>query len=83
VRIVARARCDVAQRMLDDPACKVIEVALDLTYPDPAHSARGFARWTGLTPRAFRRIRPTGCRGRDIPDRSQAGSRTANRAAAQ
>src|SRR5215472_12219383 len=66
-RVVARARFDVAQRMLEDPACKIIEVALDLGYSDPAHFARAFARWTGLTPREFRRLRATGCRGDAFP----------------
>jgi AraC-like DNA-binding protein len=61
--IVTRARCDVAQRMLEDPACKIIEVALDLGYSDQAHFARAFVRWTGLTPREFRRGRQIGCRG--------------------
>ena len=59
-RIVARARFDVAQRMLDDPACKIIEVALDLGYSDQAHFARAFVRWTGLAPREFQRLRSTG-----------------------
>src|SRR5262245_8401147 len=59
-RVVARARFAVAQRLLDDPACKVIEVALDLGYSDPAHFARAFARWTGLAPREFQRRRSTG-----------------------
>ena len=58
-RVVARARFDVAQRLLDDPACKVIEVALDLGYSDQAHFARAFLRWTGLTPREFRQRRAT------------------------
>src|SRR5215468_9700493 len=66
-RVVARARFDVAQRMLEDPACKIIEVALDLGYSDPAHFARAFVRWTGLAPREFRRLRATGCRGDAFP----------------
>jgi AraC-like DNA-binding protein len=59
-RVVAQARFDVAQRMLDDPACKVIDVALDLGYSDPAHFIRAFARWTGLAPREFQRLRSPG-----------------------
>jgi AraC-like DNA-binding protein len=61
--VVARARFAAAQQMLDDPARKVIDVALDLGYSDPAHFARAFARWTGLAPRDFRRLRSTGSRG--------------------
>src|SRR5262249_39080641 len=62
-RVVARARCDAAQRMLEDPACKVIEVALDLGYSDQAHFTRAFARWTGLAPGEFRRLGAIKCRG--------------------
>jgi AraC-like DNA-binding protein len=56
-RVVAQARFDAAQRMLDDPARKVIDVALDLGYSDPSHFTRAFGRWTGLAPREFRRLR--------------------------
>jgi AraC-like DNA-binding protein len=54
--VLARARFDVAQRMLEDPARKVIDVALDLGYSDHAHFTRAFVRWTGLAPREFRRL---------------------------
>jgi len=89
-RVVARARLDVAQRMLEDPACKVIEVALDLGYSDPAHFARAFARWTGLAPREFRRLRAIGvpergfhvsARGRPPPSRELPGHRPHSAAA--
>jgi AraC-like DNA-binding protein len=54
-RVVARARFAEAQRMLGDPARKVIDVALDLGYSDHAHFTRAFERWTGIPPREFRR----------------------------
>src|SRR5215475_8235346 len=73
-RVVARARLDLAQRMLEDPACKVIEVALDLGYSDPAHFARAFARWTGLAPREFRRLRATRCRSEAFADEKRVSS---------
>jgi AraC-like DNA-binding protein len=63
MRIVARARLDVAQQMLTDPVRKVIDVALDLGYSDQAHFTRAFVRWTGLAPGDFRRLRSTGCLG--------------------
>ena len=61
--VVTRVRRAGAQRLLDDPTRKVIDVALDLGYSDPAHFTRAFVRWTGLAPREFRRLRSTGVRG--------------------
>src|SRR5262245_25777 len=67
-RVVARVRFNLAQRLLDDPAYKIIEVALDLGYSDQAHFARAFARWTGFAPREFQRIRgSSGSRGGVFP----------------
>lgn len=56
-RVVARARFEEARRLLADPARKVIDVALDLGYSDPAHFTRAFRRWAGIAPRRFRRRR--------------------------
>jgi len=53
--VVARARFDTARRMLEDPSRKVVDVALDVGYSDHAHFTRAFVRWTGLSPREFRR----------------------------
>jgi AraC-like DNA-binding protein len=63
--LVSRVRYAIAQRMLNDPGRRIIEVALDLGYSDQAHFARAFVRWSGLTPRQFRRLRSAGC-----PDRA-------------
>jgi AraC-like DNA-binding protein len=56
-RLVAQARLDLAVRLLEDPRVKLIDVALELGYSDPAHFTRAFQRWTGAAPRAFRRHR--------------------------
>jgi AraC-like DNA-binding protein len=59
-QVIARARSDVAQRMLNDPARKIGDIARALGYSDAPHFTRAFVRWTGLTPRQFRaqRTRP-------------------------
>jgi AraC-like DNA-binding protein len=54
--VVAKARFGEARRLLRDPARKVIDVALDLGYSDPAHFTRAFERWAGVPPREFRRL---------------------------
>ena len=52
---VATTRFAEARRLLREPDRKVIDVALDLGYSDPAHFTRAFGRWAGVTPREFRR----------------------------
>ncbi len=65
-RVVAQARHGLARRLLEDPERKVIDVALDLGYSDPAHFTRAFRGWTGMSPREFRQqlarggLAPTG-----------------------
>ncbi len=53
--LVQRARCEAARRLLAKSDQTVGDVARMLGYSDPAHFARAFQRWTGLTPREFRR----------------------------
>jgi AraC-like DNA-binding protein len=53
--VVARTRFETARQLLGNPERKVIDVALDLGYSDPAHFTRAFTRWTGQAPREFRR----------------------------
>lgn len=57
-RVVQQVRLEIARQMLRDPKRKIRDVARMLGYSDPAHFTRAFHRWTGLTPRAFRRQRP-------------------------
>jgi AraC-like DNA-binding protein len=56
-RVVAEARADMARQMLKDTAQKVGDIARTIGYSDAGHFTRAFLRWTGLTPREFRRLR--------------------------
>ena len=58
--LVQQARCEAASRMLLESDQSVGDVARTLGYSDPAHFTRAFHRWTGLTPRGFRRRRDGG-----------------------
>lgn len=54
-RIVDRARLDLATRLLRSSNMKVSDVAHRLGYADAGSFSRAFSRWTGQTPRAFRK----------------------------
>jgi AraC-like DNA-binding protein len=53
-RLVDDANLAGAAELLRGPD-KIIDVALAMGYSDPAHFTRAFRRWTGHSPRAFRR----------------------------
>jgi AraC-like DNA-binding protein len=53
--VVREARCAAARQMLEQSSRKIRDVAIALGYSDPAHFTRAFQRWTGQTPRDFRR----------------------------
>jgi AraC-like DNA-binding protein len=44
-----------ATTLLEQGEMQITNVALQLGYADPAHFVRAFRRWTGQTPREFRR----------------------------
>jgi AraC-like DNA-binding protein len=54
-QLLEEARYDAARRLLHDPSRKVIAVSAELGYTDSANFTRAFRRWTGLSPRDFRR----------------------------
>jgi AraC-like DNA-binding protein len=56
-RVLARVQFEAAVRLLDDETRSLQTVARELGYSDPAHFTRAFRRWTGSTPRTFRRLR--------------------------
>ena len=65
--VVQQVRLEIARRMLRNPERKIRDVARVLGYSDPAHFTRAFQRWTGVTPRAFRRQRPDEAIGGPAP----------------
>lgn len=52
--LLAQTRYQLAARMLADPLLKVIDVAAEAGYDDPAHFSRAFRRMAGVSPRQFR-----------------------------
>lgn len=54
-QIVDEVRFEVACRLLGYPGRSVADIASALGYSDPAHFTRAFVRWTGITPRTYRR----------------------------
>jgi AraC-like DNA-binding protein len=57
-RLVEEARLESARRLLEEPERKIIDVAAELGYTDSANFTRAFRRWTGVSPREFRRTLP-------------------------
>ena len=53
-RIIQEARFALAHKLLDDPAMKIIDVAMMVGYDSPQHFTRAFHRFTGVTPSRYR-----------------------------
>jgi AraC-like DNA-binding protein len=53
-KLVDQVRFNRATALLQQPDVKLIEVATELGYTDPANFARAFRRWAGVSPREFR-----------------------------
>jgi AraC-like DNA-binding protein len=54
--VLAQLRQDMARPLLRDGRLAVAEVAFLLGYQDPSAFQRAFRRWSGCSPRAFRRL---------------------------
>jgi AraC-like DNA-binding protein len=63
-RILDDVRFAAARGMLEGSDLKLIEIALELGYSDPAHFTRAFRRWTSVTPGMYRRMVPDAVRER-------------------
>jgi AraC-like DNA-binding protein len=54
-QILDQTRCELAMALLHDGSLSVGDIAFFLQYSEPAAFHRSFRRWTGQTPREFRR----------------------------
>ncbi len=54
--VVQEVQLANALRLMKDPRMKLIDIAFELGFSDPAHFTRAFRRWTGVSPRAFRSV---------------------------
>lgn len=56
--LLDEVRCDLSKSYLRGRQLAVCEVAYLLGFSEPSAFHRAFRRWTGMTPRAFRRVPP-------------------------
>ncbi len=61
--LVQSVRSETARAMLKTTPLPVQEIATRLGYRTPGSFARAFARWTGTTPRAYRKAEDTHANG--------------------
>ncbi|MGA2636648.1 AraC family transcriptional regulator ligand-binding domain-containing protein [Methylocella sp.] len=59
-RLLRQALLDRSSDLLTRTKASVTTAALELGYGDPAHFSRAFRRWTGESPRGWRRSRASG-----------------------
>lgn len=55
-QLVEQVRFEQATQLLQDSTNKLIDIAFDLGYTDPANFSKAFKRWTGISPREFRNL---------------------------
>ncbi len=53
--LVDGVRLDCAERLLQQSSPTIADISHEVGYSDPAHFTRAFHRWTGETPRDYRR----------------------------
>ena len=52
--LIDEIRFNTAIPLLNDTDLKLIDIAFDLGYSDPAHFTRAFHRWMGISPSSYR-----------------------------
>lgn len=55
-QLVEQIRFEQATRLLQDSTNHIIDIAFDLGYTDAANFSKAFKRWTGTSPREFRKL---------------------------
>ena len=66
--LVEEIRYRLARRRLRDRRVRIADVAAELGYRDASSFSRAFMRWSGMSPRAYRRtVLERGCSNRSIP----------------
>jgi AraC-like DNA-binding protein len=58
--VLQRAKLDAARELLEQPGVKIVEVAYETGFSDPAHFTHFFRRLAGITPRRYRATLPEG-----------------------
>jgi AraC-like DNA-binding protein len=53
--LLDQARMEVAKTLLEQQDCRLIDIAMEVGYSDPAHFSRAFRRVNGVTPSQYRR----------------------------
>lgn len=53
--LLQQTRFELARALLADPDRKVIDIAFEVGYEDPAHFTRAFRRMAGYAPQTYRR----------------------------
>ncbi len=56
-KLVDEIRFKLACRLLNAPRTSITDVAAAVGYTDPSSFSRSFARWSGMQPKAYRRLR--------------------------
>jgi AraC-like DNA-binding protein len=59
-KLVDQVRFKRATALLQQPNAKLLEIASELGYTDPANFARAFRRWSGVSPREYRLLHSQG-----------------------